>query len=208
MISPNTTPIIAIDPGSHSGLSAWAHGRLVHIAAVEIPARLPRTVMVPELQRALDAMGNPDPAEVRIVIEGWLNPRGIVALKSLHRCKESWLDAAAELGVVHTSEVESNDWQIPMGCTGESAHRKRVSRCIASGQMQFDGFPLPPSILDLDENIADAVCLGLWWHDEHRAGVVPRVLATDGKKAKREAPRSAGRFSEADLKVFQARGVV
>lgn len=202
--------ILAIDPGSHSALTAWVHGRIVHAARVEVPARLPRRVMLPALETALAAMGNPDLATIRVVIEGWLNPRGIPAVKSLHRCKEAWLDAAAELGIDHTSEVESNTWQRAMGCTGESEMRKRFSRCIAAPVLRAAGLPCPADDLDLDENIADATCIGLWWVETHRFGGVARVLATDGKrtpKAERARPARSGRFTEDDLAAFKARGL-
>jgi hypothetical protein len=203
------TPILAIDPGRHSGLTGWTSA-IVHAARVEIPDRLPCAVMIPALQAALDAMGNPDPATVRVVIEGWLNPRGIPAIKSLHRCKEAWLDAAAELGIDHTSEVESNTWQRAMGCTGESDNRKLVSKCIAAPVLRTAGLPCPENDHDLDENVADATCLGLWWVEEHRFGVTARVLATDGKKVSKAARAATGRrggFTTDDLKAFQARGM-
>ncbi len=200
------TPILAIDPGRHSGLTAWT-STLVHAARVEIPDRLPCAVMIPALQAALDAMGNPDPAVVRVVIEGWLNPRGIPAIKSLHRCKEAWLDCAAELGIDHTSEVESNTWQRAMGCTGESENRKLVSKCIAGPVLRTAGLACPENDRDLDENVADATCLGLWWVEEHRFGGSARVLATDGKKTKTTKPARRGGFTTDDLDAFRARGI-
>lgn len=152
------TLLIAVDPATVSGVAVFLRGRLVMTFTLTIPKRgAPGHIEAFLRECAVEWKPLPDYApETVLVHETWTNPQNMNAIKHLERVKWAWLDAATALGIKTCTAVNSQTWQAAMGCTGKSAQRKAMAKLIANQHMGQE----PDKI---DENVADAVCIGRWY---------------------------------------------
>jgi len=150
--------VIAIDPGEkRSGIALFVNGRLTGVTHVD---QADQVVAIQTIEK-LAAHAGVEPGEInQAVIENWTYLRGAAATKSLAASQRTWKDACKRLYIA-VEFVNSNTWQgaLGMGGTLPSATRKFLARSVAGKELGRE-----PRVID--ENEADAVCIGRWFLDE------------------------------------------
>jgi len=151
---PRSSRLLAIDPGTHTGLALFEGRRLIHHAAVRMDAGWRGW------ERALAAVTEAGPAVVAVE-DQWLPYHGAAGggagrnLLTLIRIAHTWrltgMRAGAEVVLVRPC-----DWQRFIGARGRSPMRKQLAQALAAGMARDAGLEAP------GPDASDAVCIGLY----------------------------------------------
>ena len=152
--------LLAVDPAARSGFAVWCDGRLREAGSVETD-----TVTVNGLVLRAGLLIDDDCV---LAIECHTLPRNWRTAVALAEARRTW-EVVAELMGWRVERVNAQTWQGALLGAGVTATRKARARALAGDVMRRDHLGAP-----IDDNAADAVCLGVYWLREFtRRGTAP-----------------------------------
>ena len=152
--------LLAVDPATRSGWARFTNGRLTEFGVVEptsgaTVAGLRAGITTGLLRR--------EAGDALLVVEEHSHPRSRLTARRLAEARRTWEVIAEYLGW-RVERVNAQEWQGKMLGSGTSATRKRRAQAVAWDTLVKVGlWPLPSRLEEVNEDVADAIALGLYW---------------------------------------------